>query len=161
MKKISFIFLLSTMQSVLIFGQGVSGTIYFTNGETLKFSSITELDGTCNNAEPDYSGVVVFHQGAKKKLPFSIVSEIEVLSFEKIVFQGNSDNGQFELINAQLSVKTKTNITVLVEYGRLANINIDYTDVLTNSFLRNQTVSFSKKDNTDKQILNIKKIILN
>jgi hypothetical protein len=161
MKKIFYIFLLSTMQSVLIFGQGVSGTIYFTNGETLKFSNITELDGTCNNAEPYYSGVVVFHQGAEKKLPFASISEIEVLSYESIVFQRYGDNDQFELINAQLSVKTKTNITVLTEYVRLANIKIDYTDVLTNSILKNQTVSFSKKDNTDKQILNIKKIIFN
>ena len=148
------------MQSVLIFGQGVSGTIYFVNGEPLKFSNITELDGTCNNAEPYFSGVVVFHQGAEKKLPFSALSVIEVLSFENIV-QRSGDKGQFELINAQLSVKTKTDITVLTEYVRLANIQVDYTDVLTNSLLRNQTVSFSKKDNTGKQILNIKKIIFN
>lgn len=161
MKKIPFIFLLLTMQSVLIFGQGVSGTIYFTNGETLKFSNITELDGTCNNAEPYFSGVVVFHQGAEKKLPLSGISVIEVLSYESIVSQSYGDNDSFELINAQLSVKTKTDITVETEYARLANIKIDYTDVLTNSFLRNQTVSFSKKVNTDKQILNIKKIIFN
>ncbi len=161
MKRIFFIFLLSTMQSVLIFGQGVSGTIFFADGEILKFSNITELDGTCNNAEPYLSGVVVFHQGAQKKLPFPSISIIEVLSYEKIDFQRYGNNGQFELINAQLSVKTKTDITVLVEYGRLANIKIDYTDVLTNSLLKNQTVSFSKKDNTDKQILNIKRIIFN
>ena len=35
MKEIFFIFLLSTMQQVVIFGQGVPGTIYFANGETL------------------------------------------------------------------------------------------------------------------------------
>jgi hypothetical protein len=139
----------------------VPGTIFFTNGETLKFSNITELVGTCNNAEPYYSGVVVFHQGAKKKLPLSSVTVIEVLSYEKIVSQPHGDNDQFELINAQISVKTKTNITVEAEYARLANVKIDYTDVLTNSLLRNQTVSFSKKDKTDKQILNIKKIIFN
>lgn len=161
MKNIFVIFLLLTIQSVLIFGQGVSGTVYFTNGETLKFSNITELDGTCNNAEPYYSGVVVFHQGAEKKLPLSSISIIEVLSYERIVSQSYGDNDQFELINAQLSVKTKTNITVEAEYARLANIRIDYTDVLTNSLLRNQTVSFSKKDKTGKQVLNIKKIILN
>ncbi len=161
MKKIFFIFLLSTMQSVLIFGQGLSGTIYFTDGETLKFSNITELDGTCNNAEPYPGGVVVFHQGAEKKLPFSSITEIEVLSYESIVSQRYGNKDQFELMNAQLSVKTRTNITVLTEYGRLANIKIDYTDVLTNSLLRNQTVGFSKKDKTGKQVLNIKKIIFN
>ncbi|MFO7658278.1 MAG: hypothetical protein R6W78_14555 [Bacteroidales bacterium] len=161
MKKIFFILLLSTMPLVLIFGQGVSGTIFFTDGETLKFSSFTELDGTCNNAEPDFSGVVVFHQGTKKILPFSIITEIEVLSFEKIVFQPYGDKSQFELVNAQLSVKTKTNMTVQTEYARLANIKIDYTDVLTNTFMSNQIVSFSKKVNDDKQILNIRKIVFN
>jgi hypothetical protein len=149
------------MQSVLIFGQAVSGTIYFTNGETLEFSSISELNGTCNNAEPYYSGVVVFHQGAEKKLPLSSISLIEVLSYEKIVSQSHGDNDQFELTNAQLSVMTKTNITVVAEYARLANMKIDYTDVLTNSLLRNQTVSFSKKDKTGKQVLNVKKIMFN
>ena len=161
MKKIYFIFLLLTMQSVLIFGQGVSGTIFFADGESLKFSNITELDGTCNNAEPDYSRVIVFHQGAKKKLPFSIVTEIEVLSYEKIVFQRYGDKSQFELINAQLSVKTKTNMTVITEYTRLADVKIDYTDVLTNEFVKNQTVYFSKKASDDKQILNIRKIVFN
>ncbi|MBN2609936.1 MAG: hypothetical protein JXB00_00095 [Bacteroidales bacterium] len=161
MKKIFFIFLLSIIQLALIMGQGVPGTIYFSDGETLKFSNVTELDGTCNNAEPDYNGVVVFHQGTKKILPFSIVTEIEVLSFEKIVFQRYGDKSQFELINAQLSVKTKTNMTVQTEYARLAGIKIDYTDVLTNTFVRNQTVSFSKKVSDDKQLLNIRKIVFN
>ncbi len=161
MKKITFIFLLSTLQWVLIFGQGVSGTIFFTNGETLKFSNITEFDGTCNNAEPDFGVVVVFHLGAIKKLPFSSISEIEVLSFEKIVSQRNGDNGPFELMNAQLSVKTKTNVTVQVEYVRLANIKIDYFDVLTNSTLRNQTISFIREAGTDNQVLNFKKIVFN
>ena len=161
MKRIFFIFLLSAIQSVLVFGQGVSGTIYFTDGDNLKFSNVTELDGTCNNAQPYFGGVVVFHQGAEKKLPFSIISEIEVLSYERIDIQRKPGNGQIELINAQLSVKTKTNMTVLTEYARLANIKIDYNDVLTNSFQRNQTVSFSKKDKSDKPVLNIRKITFN
>ena len=161
MKKLSFIFLLLSMQLGLIYGQGVSGTIYFTNDETLKFSNITELDGTCNNAEPDYGAVIVFHQGAKKRLPFSIVSELEVLSYEKIVFQRYGDKSQFELINAQLSIKTKTNMTVTAEYARLASVKIDYTDVLTNEFVKNQSVDFTKKVSDDKQILNIRKIVFN
>lgn len=161
MKKIFFIFLLSTMPLVFIFGQSVSGIIFFSNGETLKFSSITELNGTCNNAEPDYGAVVVFNQGSKRVLPFSAVSEIEVLSFEKIASQRNGNKDQFELRNVQLSIKTKTNVTVQAEYLRLASIKIDYTDPLTNSLLRNQTISFVKEAGTNRQILNIKRIAFN
>jgi hypothetical protein len=138
----------------------VSGTVYFTDGTRLEFTNIRSLEGSLPNGERiTYGEFNVFHEGVWREVPFSSLSEIEVIRHERIVRDPYLD---WHLYNAVLRVTLKSGLSVSSTYGHLVYVVLDFSDVLTGEHREYRRVMFTNTDRAGGDwSLHIKRIVFN
>jgi hypothetical protein len=136
--------------------KNVTGTIYFFNGTSLKFSNLQSVKGkTENYLEWEPGSLSINNEGAWTSMKLKDIREIRVIEFNNSTIHEGSTY-TFDAYNVTLNILTKNGVKSSSKYNVITGVYINYYNNQKGEEVENYRVDIGRPSNQ----INIERIVI-
>jgi len=136
--------------------KNVTGTIYFFNGTSLKFSNLQSINGkTENYLEWEPGNLSINYKGAWTSMKLKDIREMRVIEFNNSTIHEDYTY-TFDAYNVTLNILTKKGVNSTSKYNVITGVYITYYDNQKGEEVENYRVDIGRPSNQ----INIERIVI-